>query len=98
MSAPSQPRARAVMVQNELFTSQLEALDEHERKIVWLSLSRARDGKPTPGVERPWDGDWLLWPCGQRQVLLRPMSPQEVAAAGGSGEGIYLMGIEPSPF
>jgi hypothetical protein len=98
MADPPQPRIRAVMVENELFKSQIAVLDNAEQQRIWRSLRRARDGRATPGVERRWDGDWLLWPCGAYKVLLRPMSPEEVADTGATGEGIYLMGLEPSPF
>ena len=86
------------MIKSERFASQMAELDADARQLIWRSLNRAREGKPTPGVEKPWDGDWLLWPGGAYQVLLRQMTSVEVEAVTGEpGEGIYLMAIEPSP-
>ncbi len=86
------------MIESERFASQMAELDAEAQRLIWRSLNRAREGKPTPGVEKPWGGDWLLWPCGRHQVLLRQMASAEVeAVTGRPGEGIFLMAIEPSP-
>lgn len=91
---PSHGTPRA-MVQNARFEREMEELDQGARREIWKSLKRARDDQPTPGVEKPWDGDWELWPCGKYRVLLRPMTREEVkTATGAAGEGIYLMYIE----
>jgi hypothetical protein len=87
------------MVESELFSSQMAELDAEAQGLIWRSLNRAREGRPTPGVEKPWQGDWLLWPCGGHQVVLRPMREEEVATVTGElQEGILLIAIEPSPF
>jgi hypothetical protein len=87
------------MVESELFSSQMAELDAEVQGLIWRSLNRAREGRPTPGVEKPWEGDWLLWPCGDHHVLLRPMTEEEVAAVTGAPQkGILLIAIEPSPF
>ncbi len=98
MSRPPQSGQPLAMIESELFASQMAELNTSEQGVIWRSLNRARKGQPTPGVEKHWDGDWLLWPCGSHKVLLRPMASAEVEAVTGEpGEGIFLMGIEPSP-
>jgi hypothetical protein len=98
MADPSQARKPATMFEAERFESEIALLEHAEQKRIWRSLRRARDGMPTPGVERRWKGDWLLWPCGEYKVILRAMSPEEVAARGATGEGILLHALDPSPF
>ena len=93
--------ALAALVQSELFRDQMAALNQDQRDVIWRSLRRAREGKYTPGVENPWGGDYMLWPCGpgpQHQVLLRPLNSEEVAAITGQARaGFYLIEIRPSP-
>lgn len=88
----------AVLVESELFASQMAKLGDAEREMIWQSLARARDGKPTPGVESPWGAGYLLWPCGPHKefkVLLRRLDPDEVEAlAGDRREGFYLYRVE----
>jgi hypothetical protein len=92
---------KAALVQSELFRDQMDALTQEQRALIWRSLNRARERKFTPGVENPWGGDYLLWPCGpnrEYQVLLRPLNATEVLElAGHDGDGFYLYRIEPSP-
>jgi hypothetical protein len=84
-----------IMLQTEQFAVQMAELDAVERARVWGWLKRARDGLPTFGVEKPWAGDWELWPCGTYRVLLRPLSPAEVQRETGvPGAGIYLVRLE----
>jgi hypothetical protein len=101
--SPSQP---AVLIESELFKSQMEALGEgedgeQEQQLIWRSLNRARHGLPTPGVSNPWGGEYRMWPCGPNkryEVLLRAMTREEVEKETGSpGQGFYLIEIEPSP-
>lgn len=91
----------AAMLQSELFRSQMAELNEEQQQLILTSLNRARDGKPTPGVENHWDSDYLLWPCGPQteyRVLLRPLTQSEVEAETGEArDGFYLIQIEPSP-
>jgi hypothetical protein len=95
------PSARAVLVQSELFREQMAALERDQQEVIWSSLSRAREGKFTPGVENPWGGDYLLWPCGpnkEHRVVLRPLNPDEIADVADAGvDSFYLISIEPSP-
>lgn len=90
--------ATPAMFTTELFRSQMAELDEEEQELVWRWLRRARDGLPTPGVEKPWGGDWFLWPCGsptRYRVLLRPMAREEVESLPGSpSEGFLLYSVE----
>jgi hypothetical protein len=87
------------MVGTALFWDQWKELDEEEQQRILKSLRRARDGLPTPGVDNPFGGEWLLWPCGDRKVLLRPMGRDEVEAeTGAPGKGFLLYSVEPSPF
>lgn len=98
MSKAPQGDQPLAMIESERFASQMAELNTEARGLIWRSLNRAREGKPTPGVEKPWDGDWLLWPCGSHRVLLRQLASAEVEAVTGEpGEGIFLMAIEPSP-
>lgn len=96
------PSEWATLIQSELFREQMAVLNQDQRDLIWRALSRARERKFTPGVERPWDADYLYWPCGpgkEFRVLLRPVNAEEIAALGGEGEdGFYLIRIEPSPF
>jgi hypothetical protein len=89
------------MLESELFRSQMAALNEEQRHLIWRSLNRARDGKLTLGVTNPWDGNYLVWPCGphaEYRVILRRLERAEVAAETGElRDGFYLICIEPSP-
>src|SRR4051794_35783170 len=87
------------MVKSETFKAQMKALDKEARETILSSLNRLRLRLPTPGVESPWDGDWRLWPCGERKVLYRELAAEEVeAVTGAKGDGVLLDGIEPSPW
>ena len=98
MSAVPQADQTRVMIQSERFASQMAELDQEAQDLIWRSLNRAREGRKAVGVEKRWEGDWLLWPCGSRKVLLREMTPTEVEdLTGEHRDGICLMGIEPSP-
>jgi hypothetical protein len=97
MSSPQNDESPAIL-KSEFFESQMASLDEEVRRKIWSSLSRAREGKPTPGVEQPWGGEWLRWPCGDYKVILRRLNPEEVAAQIGTPrDGLYLLALEPSP-
>jgi hypothetical protein len=97
MSGVREGDSARVVLQTEQFETQLAELDQGDQDAIWRSLKRARDGLPTFGIEKPWGGDWELWPCGAFRVLLRPLSHDEVEAQTGvSAPGLYLVQIEPA--
>jgi hypothetical protein len=90
--------AKYALVRTELFDEQMALLSQEARETIWRSLGRARAGKPTGGIDRPWDGPWLLWPCGERKVLMREMTTDEVKEETGTlGEGYLLYALRPPP-
>ena len=84
-------RPALAMAETGLFTSQMKDLTELDAKTVWRSLQRARDGLVTPGVQKPWGGDWMLWPCGSYRVLLRPLNSEEASSLKPPADAGYLL-------